>query len=478
MGVGNDKVSPTPLAQLWRGFAMLGLAEIAARLVAFGATAWVSQHLGAGPFGVVSFALAALLYANRVVSWELESVGVTEVVPRDEHGDAAAGTIIAARFLSAIVAIVVLGGLARWVLPSPDGVVLVLYAIGLAAVALNTRFAYLMRGTPARPALARFLAESVNAAVVLVLVRSAADVERVPFGFVIGEAIAAAFLLSAIPGAWRGVRRFDAGLARHTMRRAAPLVLASLLGLIAFNLDLILLRLTRGSESAGFYAAAYALVALVLNLGVTYAANVLPGLSRLRDDRDAFGRLYSDANLLLFVLMVPCVVGGAVLARPLVNLVFGAEYASSAAPLAPLLVAAGLTLSRLVPVAAIVALGRRREALWVNGSGAVVNVALNLILIPRFGIMGAASSAVATDIVRLVVAQALVRRAGVEARYARRLVAPASAAAVMGVLVWLVRAWPVPLAVVSGAAIYGAALVMFGVVKIGPGARVRLAEDA
>ncbi|MBC7894891.1 MAG: polysaccharide biosynthesis C-terminal domain-containing protein, partial [Cytophagaceae bacterium] len=462
MDDGKDNASPTPLAQLWRGFAVLGVAEVVARLVAFAATAWVSQRVGAGAFGIVSFALAALLYANRVVSWELESVGVTEVMSRDAQGDSAAGTIIVARFLSAIGAIVLIAALARWVLPSPDGTVLLLYAVGLAAVALNTRFAYLMRGAPARPALARFLSELVNAAVVIALVHSATDVERVPLGFVAGEAVAAAFLLTGIP-VWRGVRHFDPALAVRTMRRAAPLVLASLLGLVAFNLDLILLRLTRGTVDAGHYAAAYALVSLLLNLGVTYSANVLPALSRLREEPGAFQRLYSDANVLLFVLMVPCVVGGVILAQPLVATVFGAAYAPSAAPLAPLLIAAGLTLSRFVPVAAIVALGRRREALWVNGSGALVNIALNLVLIPRFGVLGAASSAVVTDVVRLVVAQVLVQRAGVSSQYARRLLAPTAAAAAMGAVAWFGRAWPVPVTIAAGAATYGAALLALGV---------------
>ena len=194
--------------------------------------------------------------------------------------------------------------------------------MGLVFVALNVRFVYLMRHAPGRPALARLVAEGVSAAVIVSMVHAASDVQRIPLGFILGEAAAAALLLSGVR-AWKGVRRFDVAYALRTARRASPLVLSSLLGLLVFNLDLILLRFTWGAVSAGYYAAAYAIVSLLLNLGVTYYAKLLPGLSRLREDRVAFQALYADASALLYVLMIPFVAGGVVLARPLTDLVFG-----------------------------------------------------------------------------------------------------------------------------------------------------------
>lgn len=468
----HGSTATSPLARLGRGFATLGIAELGARLIAFAATAWVSQVIGASQFGVVSFALAALLYANRVVSWELEAVGVVEVASTDAAGDRAAGTIIAARLACAIGVVLLIAGLARWVLPSPDGSVLLVYSIGLACIALNTRFVHLMRQAPGRPALARLLAEVVNAAIIVTIVRSAADVTRVPIGFVVGEGLAALFLLTGIR-AWNGVREFDPTFALRTARRASPLVLSSLLGLVVFNLDLILLRFTRGAETAGYYAAAYAIASLLLNLGVTFYASVLPGLSRLREDATAFRELYVGASVLIFALLAPFVVGGVILARPLVHLVFGAAYAPSASPLVPLLIAAGLTLSRFVPLASVVALGRRREALWINGSGAIVNVVLNLILIPRFGMLGAAWAAVVTDLVRLSVALMLARRSGMSLAYIKRLARPAVAVTMMGLVAWLGREWPVLLTVALGGVTYLAALLALRVVRPGPGMRLR-----
>ncbi len=473
MGATERSDEASPLGQVGRSFATLGIAEIGARLIAFLATAWVSQALGASQFGVVSFALAAMLYAHRVVAWELEATGIVEVAERGEAAARAAGTILVARLACALGALALVTLLARWVLPSPDDSVLILYTMGLTFVALNPRFVYLMRHEPVRPAIARLLTEGVSAAIVVGAVHTAADVQHVPLGFIVGEGIAAAFLLGGVE-VWRGVRDFDLAYAREAARRVSPLVLSALLGLLVFNLDLILLRFTWGSETAGYYAAAYALVSLLLNLGVTYYANVLPALSRVRADRAAFQSLFADASAFAFTLVVPCVVGGAVLSAPLVALVFGPEYAAAASPLPLLLVAAGLTVSRFVPLASVVALGRRREALWINGSGALVNVGLNLVFIPRLGLLGAAWAAAITDMVRLLVALALSHRAGVGHQYSVRYLKPAAAAAAMGAVAWTLRGQPVLLAVLAGGLTYAVALGALGVLRAGPGLRVRL----
>jgi O-antigen/teichoic acid export membrane protein len=466
-------VTATPLGQLGRGFATLGIADVAARLVAFAATAYVSQVIGPSQFGIIAFALAALLYAQRVVTWELEATGVVEVADDGPESERAAGTLLVARLTSAAVVLVILAAMARWVLPRPDGSVLLLYAVGLVFVALNGRFVYLMRQAPARPAVSRLIVEGVSATVVVSLVHSAADLHRVPLGFILGEAAAAAFLLSGLR-VWAGMRQFDGAYAMRTAVNASPLVLSALLALVVFNLDLILLRFTWGAETAGYYAAAYAIASLILNLGVTFYSNVLPGLSRLREDRGAFRVLYADASVLSFVFFAPMVVGAALLARPLTRMAFGDGYAPSAAPLVPLVIASGLTIARFVPLASIVALGRPREALWINGSGAAVNALLNVILIPRYGLMGAASATVVTDVVRLVVARRLSRRSGVPHDHHARFLRPGLAVVVMALVVWLARDRNVLVTVPLGAVVYLAALGALGVIRVRRGLNVEL----
>jgi O-antigen/teichoic acid export membrane protein len=402
----------------------------------------------------------------------MDAVGVVEVVPEGADADRAIGTILLFRALIAGAAMCVAAMVAVWVLPETDGRIVIRYAIGLLFVALNARFVYLMRHRAGPAALSRLLAEVAAAAVIVLLVRGADDVGKVPLGFIVGEGTAALLLIAGL-GGWRLFRSFDRAYAVRMARQATPLVLSSLLGLVVFNLDLIMLRFMRGAESAGYYAAAYALIGLLMNLGIAFYLNLIPGLSRLREDRVAFQALYGSATLLAFVFILPVVIGGTLLAKPLIRTVFGPSYAPSAAPLVPLVFAAGLTLLRFVPQALVIAADRRREVLWVNAIGAVISVALNVVLIPRFGMMGAAASTLTTDTVRLIIALVLARRAGARDDHIRHLWRPVGAALSMGLVVWFIRDWPIWYSVPTGALVYGAGLLAFGVVRREPEGRLK-----
>jgi O-antigen/teichoic acid export membrane protein len=465
-------VSHAPLAQLGRGFLSLGVGEVAARVVAFLAAAYISQTVGPANFGIISFALAAMLYAQRVVGWEMDAVGVVEVASEGPDADRAIGSILVFRGVIAAMAMCVVAVVGIWILPETDGRIFIRYAIGLVFVALNARFVYLMRHRAGPAAASRLIAELASAAVIVLLVRGPDDVGKVPLGFIVGEGMAALLLLAGLGGV-RLFRSFDRAFALRTTRQASPLVLSSLLGLVVFNLDLIMLRFLRDAESAGYYAAAYALIGLLMNVGIAFYLNLIPGLSRLREDRAAFHALYGSATMLAIMFALPVVMGGTLLAQPLIHTVFGEAFAPAAGPLVPLLFSAGITIVRFVPQALVIASDRRHEVLWINVVGALTSVALNIVLIPRYGIMGAAASTLSTDVLRLSIAVALARRVGGPVDAVWHAWRPLAAALLMGAVVWLIREWPVWYSVPAGALVYGAGLLAFGVIRREPTGRIR-----
>jgi O-antigen/teichoic acid export membrane protein len=141
-----------------------------------------------------------------------------------------------------------------------------------------------------------------------------------------------------------------------------------------------------------------------------------------------------------------------------------------------LVVAACLTIFRFVPQASVIAAGRRGDVLWVNVIGAILNAILNVLLIPRYGIMGAAASTLTTDVVRTGIALHLSGRAGVAQGFAARLWRIGLAVTAMAVAIWPIREWPIWVSIPAGAAVYGASLLVFGAVRWLGGSRVELAS--
>ena len=154
----------------------------------------------------------------------------------------------------------------------------------------------------------------------------------------------------------------------------------------------------------------------------------------------------------------PLVAGGLVLAPQIVELAGGDDFTDAAEPLRILLVAGALAWVNGVFGFALIAKERQASALWLNLSALTFNIGLNFLLIPRYGIVAAAIVTVASEMLILVGSYPLMRRHFGFFPVPRTLVPALAAAAVMGGLLWLLDAAPLPVLVPLGAALYGGLL--------------------
>jgi O-antigen/teichoic acid export membrane protein len=147
-------------------------------------------------------------------------------------------------------------------------------------------------------------------------------------------------------------------------------------------------------------------------------------------------------------------VGGVVLARPLLEALYGAEYAPAASAFAVLL--AALLLMAFSRPYRVLLVAERQQGLDLRILlvSAVVNVAGNIVLLPRYGLLGAASATLASEALLLVLAHAAVRRLAPGIALARHLVRPTLCAAAMAALVLAIPSWPLVARIAAGAACY------------------------
>jgi O-antigen/teichoic acid export membrane protein len=163
--------------------------------------------------------------------------------------------------------------------------------------------------------------------------------------------------------------------------------------------------------------------------------------------------------------------GGALVAPELARTLGGDGFAGAAAPLRILLAAAALGFVNGLYGHALIASNRQLAALWLNVLALVLNVALNIALVPPYGIQAAAWTALGCELVLLAGSAWLVRHhlgyLPSFGAYTRAL----PAAALMAAAVWPLRDQPVWLSVPVGAVVFLGAVWLLGGVD-----RERLAE--
>lgn len=288
---------------------------------------------------------------------------------------------------------------------------------------------------------------------------------------VVGTAIALWLALRALPISLRGP---TVPMGWELVVFSLPLLLASSVEFLISNTDTFLVGVYLGSGAVGVYDVAFRLrqFGLFFFFPVTFLLpTVLTRLDR-DDERAALRRTYQVATKWLVLLSTPPVLLFFLFPGVAIEAAFGAAYRGGAPALRVLLVPVMVTVLLSANGAALVALGHNRINAVVNGGTAVLNVALNVALIPPFGIVGAAlasaASFVARDVAYTVV---LYRREGVQPFSAALLrpLAASLALAAGGYLVFLRLVTPTVLSVaVAGVAylvVYAPLVVVLGAIE-------------
>ena len=418
-------------------------------------------------YGIVGVAMAMLLYFTRLADAGLDLVGMREIAANRAGAAPVVQSVLGFRILLSLGLAAILAAAALIWLPRPDGVVVAVFAVTLIPVGVSTRFVHLGFENGGFSAMGRVAAEALILILLLVLVHRPDDVLRVPLAQLLGYGAGAVLL------AWwmreYGIAprpRLDWEVLRPLLRRSMHVVAAALLGLIAYNSDLIILRYTHGAEVAGYYAAAYMPLSLAINVGIAYRVSLLPALARLAPTPDRQHGLYQTSIAHVFALVTPAAVAGTLLASAAIAFVFGAEYAPAGPVLQLLIWAIPLAQLREPPTAALVAARREDRLLHQNAAGTVLNLALNFTLIPRYGMFGAAIATIATEAVRLALAFWFARGVGFRFASADRFWRVLLASIVMAAVLFVLRDAHFVIGAIGGVLSYLIALTLLGGITV------------
>ncbi len=169
----------------------------------------------------------------------------------------------------------------------------------------------------------------------------------------------------------------------------APFIPASLATVILTLSDRLLLRYMVGFESAGIYSVGYKLAGIVFLIYTAFRFAWGPYMFELARGTDA-GRTYPRVLLPLIAFLGICSVGLTAISPELFNFFVGEAYHAGRAVLIPISLAALFDAMSLFFGAGMQTRDRTIYVPAVTGFAAVINILLNIWLIPKFGFMGAA----------------------------------------------------------------------------------------
>jgi O-antigen/teichoic acid export membrane protein len=200
------------------------------------------------------------------------------------------------------------------------------------------------------------------------------------------------------------------------MRYGIRAYLANFFAFLLLRSDIFIVRYQLGAAKTGVYSVAVSLADLLYVLPAVVGTILFPRLSRMNDARRQWHASVRVAAIVLAAMTGAATIS-AVVARPAVTLLFGPAFAHADRPFVILAVAMIFYGVNSVISNYAASRGFPAFAVWVWAVGLALNVGLNLLLVPRYGISG---SAVASLIGYGVVAVAQALYFFAEARRARQ----------------------------------------------------------
>ncbi|MBP0014258.1 MAG: flippase [Roseofilum sp. SBFL] len=361
---------------------------------------WVARYLGPQKFGLLSYALAFTSLFAPLATLGLDKVVVRDLVQYPSEKNRILGTAFAIKLVSSILAYLLEIMIISWIRPDDKLTHVLVAVVGLRMcfqvfytidlwfqsqveskyTVWSKNSAYLCANG------VKILLISLQAPVIFFAWNSLGEIVLGAIGLLIlyqfkGNAIAA----------WR----MSLSWGKRLLKNGLPLMFSGIAVIIYLRIDAIMLGQIFGDESVGIYSVATKISELWYFIPTALVSSASPALIEAKGIsislyEQRWQKLLTMMTGISYAIAIPMVF----LAKPMITLMYGPNYAASGSVLAIHIWATVFVSLGIAKSVWIVTEGLTHLALVSTSCGAVINILLNLVLIPRYQEVGAAIATV------------------------------------------------------------------------------------
>ena len=376
----------------------LFLERIIRILVSFVVTIFVVRYLGPKEFGLYSYVLSFFWLFASFSSLGLESISTRETIKNPDQIDEINGTVFFLRLGGGVLAIFMIALTLLLTGEETNTAILILILSGSFLFLSFTPIEYYFRGIVK----GKYNVIALSASVIISSVLKVIFIlQKAPLVYFVIAALTEYAVLAA--GLilvyhynklsifnWKYSKKFGSSLLKDSW----PLALSGIVVMVYMRIDQIMIKNMMSEEAVGYYSAAVRICEAWYFIPVTLCNAIFPAIVNAKNVSTEF---YNNRMQKLYDLLTWLAIGIAVpvtiFSDQIIQLLFGNEF-SSAAPVLTIYIWAGVAVFLGVASSQYLINENLTKLSFIRTLiGMILNVVLNLILIPLYGIIG---SAVAT----------------------------------------------------------------------------------
>ena len=418
----------------------LALGQGVSGVLMFVAMAYLARTLGPHNFGIIGFAEGVLIFFLGLTSFGLDYIGIREVAKARERVRYFTDIIISMRFLLALLSFALLV-LFIFILEKPAIIkyVTLIYGISLFCAACLLDWVFQGLEKMQFVAVSSITKAVVFASGVFFLVSGQEDIIKVAIIYFLAWLMATVILMFFFSRAF-GLPKFKKDFFAYNdfFKDSLPLGFLMVAGWVMHYFDLTLLFFWRGEEEAGLFNAAFRPIVLIV-AGITMYFNAtFPVISRSAvDNLDTLKKVMNASIGGILTILLPCIAIGVYLSDYIINKIYGEQFIYGANIFSILLLWPVLVCIIGGYGKTLVACGKQRYIGWGALVSAILNITLNLSLIPMLGGLGAAIAKVGADFVTFLFFYFIVMKNVLDIPVFKLILCPI--VATFGMFVFLIR---------------------------------------
>lgn len=376
-------------------------AKVLSTILALVAIGFITRYLGKEGFGEYATIVAFLSFFSAILDLGLYSISTREISRKEEESERIIGNILSLRIISSLVAFVIVPFIFL-LFPYPAEV-----KRGIAIIALSffmSSVYQVLNGVFQKSlAMDKVASSELIGKVVQVLVVVAAVKFNLGFDWIILSIFFNMLVSLILIFAWsrkyiKLKLQIEFSYWKEFLRESAPMGAVAIITFLYYKLDTILLSVMRPSADVGIYNVAYKIIDNITFFPGMFMGLIMPIMAKnFFKDKEKFRKVSDKTFKVFIVLVIPLVVGTIFLAEDVIRIIGGAGFGESANVLRILIFALAFIFFGNFFNSIMVAGNLQKKLMYILGLAAIVNIALNLIFIPKFSYIAASFNSVITE---------------------------------------------------------------------------------
>ena len=428
---------------------------------------FIGRSLGPTAGGVFNLGITYFTVVFALSAWGLHELLVREVAPRRDESSLYVTNYLAIRMVlaSAVYAFLLLA--LGFVLPySPateEAIRILALAVFPEAIFSIVQALFEAHERLLPPALVASAGSVIKLGGGLWLLYNGYAVQQIAWMVPLGSGLS---LLLFLPFLWqlfhdnkqRLTNRLSWSFSWSQLRHTPSFVVIHLFSLLDYQADAFLISLLLTETDVGWYGAAQTIMLAFWMMPTALRAAIYPLMARYRHESyDKLLLLYQKTTQYLVIFILPAAAGVYMVAPGIIRLIFDTSFDPAIPALRWSIWAVVFAFLNVPNARLMLVYDRQRAAAWLTGLSMVINVLLNLLLIPGYGITGAAMARTFASLAFFLMIYAYVQRNILRSSVWPALVRPGLATLAMIAVVSQLQTYGLVVPILAGVGVYTAA---------------------